>query len=205
MHDDDRELRALLRSADPARHHAPLDSHRIEQMLEHTMNDTASQSAPTAATPAAASPAARGRRVWIPIAGVAAAAAAAAIALPLALGGTPSVMALEQPVGESLAAGSCLVISAESLLAEELAFAGRVLSVDGGRVVLEVTERFAGEVADRVEVPQVVAGSDDGSGVPFEADGTYLVAATDGTIAGCGLSGVDDADLRAVYDEAFAG
>ena len=174
------------------------------------MNDTSSQSAPTAATPAAASPAAasptaRARRVWIPIAAVAAAAAAAAIALPLALGGTPSVMALEQPVGESLVAGSCLAVSAESLLAEDLAFAGRVLSVEGDTVVLEVTERFSGEVADRVEVPQVVAGSDDGSGVPFEADGTYLVAATDGTIAGCGLSGVDDAGLRAVYDEAFAG
>ncbi|MEN9621399.1 MAG: hypothetical protein RL499_1592, partial [Actinomycetota bacterium] len=54
-------------------------------------------------------------------------------------------------------------------------------------------------------VPQVDAADGDFSGVPFEVGESYLVAATDGTIAGCGLSGTDSADLRAVYDAAFSG
>jgi len=66
-----------------------------------------------------------------------------------------------------------------------------------------VTERFAGEVADRVEVTQVDAIDSDFSSVPFELGGSYLVAAGHGTVRGCGLSGPDSPELRAIYDAAF--
>ena len=194
MHDDDRSLREQLRGADPARDLAPLPPTWLDHRMEQIMTDTT--------TPAV--PARSARRTWIPIAGVAAALAiGAAIAVPLMLGGTPTVEPLAQPTDGGLPGGSCLAVSPEGLLMQEQAFAARVLSVEGETVTLEVTERFAGEVADRVEVPQVDAASGDFSGVPFEAGEAYLVSATDGTIAGCGLSGTDSADLRAVYDAAF--
>lgn len=204
MHDDD-TMREQFRAADPARHYAPLDSYRLEKMMDTAMTDTATtrDSAISPREPSRA--AATARRWWMPATGLTGVAAAAAIAVPLAIGGSASVMALDQPDPVALAAGSCLEVSAESLLAQEQAFAARVLEVDGETVLLEVTERFAGDVADRVEVPQVNATDGDFSGIPFNTDASYLVSATDGTIAGCGLSGIDDAGLRAVYDEAFRG
>lgn len=77
--------------------------------------------------------------------------------------------------------------------------------IQADTVLLEVTERFVGDVADRVEVTQVDGVSSDFSGVPFTVGQNYLVGAIDGTITGCGVTGADDADLRAVYDAAFPG
>jgi hypothetical protein len=199
MHDDDRQLREQLRGADPAQNLAPLPSTWLDHRMEQIMTEQTT-------SPAPAVPARSARRTWIPVVGVAAALAiAAAVAVPLALGGTPTVEQLAQPTGGDLASGSCMIVSPEGLLMNEQAFAARVLTVEGDVVTLEVTERFTGEVADRVEVPQVDAADGDFSGVPFEVGESYLVAATDGTIAGCGLSGTDSADLRAVYDAAFSG
>lgn len=196
MHDDDRSLRERLGHADPARDLAPLPPTWLDHRMEQIMTDST--------TPAV--PARTARRTWIPVAGVAAALAiGAAIAVPLMLGGTATVEPLAQPSDGGLAGGSCLAVSPEGLLMQEQAFAARVLTIEGETVTLEVTERFAGDIADRVEVPQVDAASGDFSGVPFEAGEAYLVSATDGTIAGCGLSGTDSADLRAVYDAAFGG
>jgi hypothetical protein len=44
--------------------------------------------------------------------------------------------------------------------------------------VLDVTERFAGDVADRVEVTQRTGGDPDLSSVPFEQGEDYLVGWT---------------------------
>ena len=194
MHDDDRSLRERLGHADPARDLAPLPPTWLDHRMEQIMTDST--------TPAV--PARTARRTWIPVAGVAAALAiGAAIAVPLMLGGTATVEPLAQPSDGGLAGGSCLAVSPEGLLMQEQAFAARVLTIEGETVTLEVTERFAGDIADRVEVPQVDAASGDFTGVPFEAGETYLVSATDGVVTGCGLSGADTAELRAVYDAAF--
>ena len=196
MHDDDRSLREQVRGADPARDLVPLSltwlDHRMEQIMASTTTPTV--------------PARTARRTWIPVAGVAAALAiGAAIAVPLTLGGTPTVEPLALPEGGALTSGSCLPVSAETLQAQEQAFAARVLSVENDLVTLEVTERFTGEISDRVTVPQVDELTSDFSLVPFAVGDSYLVTATDGVVTGCGLSGADTAELRAVYDEAFAG
>lgn len=199
MHDDDRSLRERLRGADPARDLAPLPPTWLDHRMEQIMTD-----APL--TPIADVRRSAALRVWVPIAAVATAAAAAvAIAVPLMLGGTPTVEPLALPEGGGLASGSCLPVSAETLQAQEQAFAARVLSVEGDTVTLEVTERFAGEVADRVTVPQVDELSSDFSLVPFAVGDRYLVTATDGAVTGCGLSGANTAELRAIYAEAFGG
>lgn len=197
MHDDDRLLRERLRGADPARDLAPLPPMWLDHRMEQIMSDPTS-------TPATASAPSTPRRAWIAVAVAATGvAAAAAIAVPLALGGSPTVEPLALPEGAGLAGGSCLPVTAEGLLDQEQAFAARVLSVEGETVTLEVTERFAGDVADRVTVPQVDAMASDFSQKPFAVGGTYLVVATDGSIAGCGLSGPESPELRALYGEAF--
>ena len=121
-----------------------------------------------------------------------------------AIGGAPTTQQLALPDDDGgIASGSCLPVTAEGLLDQEQAFAARVISVDGDTVTLEVTERFAGEVADRIEVAQNDAIDSDFSAVVFEQGESYLVTAGDGTIRGCGLSGEDSPELRAIYDEAF--
>ncbi|EAR26186.1 pyridoxine kinase [marine actinobacterium PHSC20C1] len=196
MDHDDRMLREQLRASDPARGIAPLSKTGLDYRMEQIMIDTTTPSVP----------ARKIRRAWVPFAGVAAAIAiAAAIVVPLALGGTPTNEQLAQPSDGGLASGSCLPVTPEGLLAQEKAFAARVVAVEGDLVTLEVTERFAGDVADRVEVEQVDAIDSDFSGVPFVAGGAYLVAAGDGLIRGCGLSGTDSPELRAIYDGAFGG
>ena len=197
MHDDDHLLRAQLSGADPARDLAPLPPTWLDHRMEQIMTSTTP-------APAAAAPERSARRTWIPIAGVAAALAiGAAIAVPLALGGSPTVEPLALPDGGGLASGSCLPVTPEGLLAQEQAFAARVIAVEGDTVTFEVTERFAGEVADRVTVPQVDELSSDFSLTPFATGDAVLVVASDGTVSGCGLSGPDTAELRAIYDAAF--
>lgn len=198
MHDDDRSLREQLQRADPARGLAPLPPTWLDHRMEQIMTD-----APL--TPAADPRRSLAMRVWVPIAAVATAAAAAvAIAVPLMLGGAPTVEPLALPEGGGLASGSCLPVSVETLQAQEQAFAARVLSVEDDLVTFEVTERFAGDVSDRVTMPQVDELSSDFSLVPFAVGDSYLVTATAGTVTGCGLSGADTPELRAIYADAFS-
>jgi hypothetical protein len=202
MHDDDRALRDQLRAADPARALPPASPTWLDHRMEQLMTDQFL--ATTTVTPEAP----RGTfRRWRPVVGVAAGVfIAAAIVVPLVLGGSePTVEALQPPVGGGLASGSCLVLEPATVAAQEQAFAATVLQIQGDTVLLEVTERFAGDVADRVEVAQVDAMTSDFSGVPFEVGQSYLVGAVEGTITGCGVTGADSAELRMVYDAAFPG
>ena len=202
MHDDDRALRDQLCAADPARALIPASP----TWLDHRMEQIMTNQSPTTTTVAPEAPRGTFRR-WMPMVGVAAGVAiAAAIVAPLVLGGPePTVEALQPPMGEGLASGSCLALEPATVAAQEQAFAATVLQIQGDTVMLEVTERFAGDVADRVEVAQGDAMTADFSGVPFEVGQSYLVGAVDGTITGCGVTGADSAELRAVYDAAFPG
>lgn len=203
MTDDDRELRAQLRSADPARRLPALGPEGLNREMEQLMSDT-TRTAPANERTDNARP-----RIphWMPLAGVAAALAiAAAIVAPLALGGTePSVEALAPPTGGDIASGSCLALEPATIAAQEQAFAATVIAVEGDTVTLDVTETFAGEVSDRITVTQVDATSSDFSGVPFVEGSDYLVGAINGAMTGCGVTGEDTPELRAFYDAAFAG
>lgn len=196
MHDDDQRLREQLRRVDPVRDLAPFPPTWLDHRMEQTMTDSTDTASATMAQPA------RRRPVWI-AAAAAALVAGAAIVVPLTLGGAPTTEVLAHPSGGGISAGSCLPVTPEGLLSQEKAFAAQVIAVDGDTVTLEVTERFAGEVADRVEVTQPDAIDSDFSSVAFELGESYLVAAGDGTIRGCGLSGTDSSELRAIYDAAF--
>jgi uncharacterized protein GlcG (DUF336 family) len=123
--------------------------------------------------------------------------------VPLALAGAPTTEVLALPNDGGTTIGSCLPVTPEGLSSQEKAFAANAIAIDGDTVTLHVTERFAGDVADRVEVTQLDAIDSDFSSVSFAVGGSYLVAAGDGMVRGCGLSGADSPDLRAVYDAAF--
>jgi hypothetical protein len=200
VHSDDLRLREQLRRADPARELAPLPPTWLDHRMEQIMSDpTGAASAPVA------EPTRRTRRVWLPAAAAALALAAAAVAVPLAIGGASTTEVLAHPSDSGNVTGSCLPVTPEGLRAQEKAFAAHVIAVEGETVTLEVTERFVGEVADRVEVTQPEAIDSDFSSVAFELGESYLISAGDGTVRGCGLSGTDNPELRAIYEAAFGG
>ncbi len=103
------------------------------------------------------------------------------------------------------AAGKCAVPNAQTLGAFDTAFAGTVTALDGGTVTLAVDQWYAGDEASTVTV---AAPSQDLQdllmAVDFQQGTSYLVSATDGRVTLCGYTAEANADLQAIYDEAFA-
>ncbi|MCR3753594.1 hypothetical protein [Lentzea californiensis] len=83
----------------------------------------------------------------------------------------------------------------------QMAFEATVLRLEGGVVTLQVHRAWIGE-ADLVEVRNAT-GAPVLAGFEPEVGRRYLVAASDLQVMGCGYSGLDEPELRAVYDEAF--
>lgn len=83
----------------------------------------------------------------------------------------------------------------------QMAFEATVLKLEGNVVTLRVHRAWLGE-ADLVEVRNTT-NSPVLLGFEPEVGRRYLVAASDLRVMGCGYSGLDEAGLRAVYDEAF--
>jgi hypothetical protein len=156
----------------------------------------------------------RQRRRWGGAAGLGlAAAAAGVIALTTGVPGitgttAPTVTALQAagPVTGGPAT-SCAVLEASSLSSFDTAFEGRVREIrpgeDGEVVVMEVERVYRGDVAQQVEVSTPGAGSLLDGTVSLVQGGDYLVAASDGQVAGCGASGVTSPELGALYEQAF--
>ena len=199
------ELEQRLRAADPAPPTAPVDtsrSPRARTLVEQIMTDTLTDPSPAPDSPGP------GRRVLLLAA--AAVVVLAGIAGAAVLAGDddtqPTAITL---AGDASGAGptmeSCIQLSPELLTPVDLAFSGRVTSIDGDQVTLEVTKWFKGGDADEVIVTaasgneQVLLG-----GVEFETDGRYLVTATNGTVNSCGMSGPYSSELESMFNEAFS-
>ena len=201
MHDDDRAMRDQLRAVDSAGALPPVSPTWLDHRMEQIMTEQSSS------TPTATLVPSRPRfRPWMALVGVAAAlVTAAAITVPIVLGGTQQTVETLQPTQGGPAGVSCIQLTPETVALQDQAFAATVLRVDGTKAVLEVTERFAGDVADRVEVTQSTGGDPDLSSVPFELGKDYLVGASGGRVSGCGITGLDTPELRAIYVAAFPG
>ncbi len=202
MGDEDEVLRRRLRRADPAAEVDPAAARRLEQMMETIM----SSSIPTTDPALAAEPSrtARRRPRWAVPAALVGAAAVAAAAVVIGTGGgaSPTRFIAPEAVGP---ATSCAVLTAEGLAMNEIAFAATVASIEGDEVELQVTERFRGDVGDRVVVAQGTDPNLEYSTGEFVEGEDYLVAVTGGSAASCGLTGPESPELRALYEEAFAG
>ncbi|MFD9704206.1 hypothetical protein [Lentzea sp. NPDC059081] len=83
----------------------------------------------------------------------------------------------------------------------QMAFEGTVLRIDGDVVTLQVRRAWRGD-ADVLEVRNAT-GAPVLVGFEPEVGRTFLVAASDMRVLGCGLSGPDEPGLRGIYDEAF--
>jgi hypothetical protein len=87
-----------------------------------------------------------------------------------------------------------------------VAFAGTVSDISADTVTLDVDRWYKGGSAGQVAVT-VASGQSSAAldGVDFAVGKSYLVAAADGTVSGCGLSGPASPELESAYDEAFPG
>ncbi|CAN3701172.1 hypothetical protein MMX123_01165 [Microbacterium sp. MM2322] len=133
----------------------------------------------------------------------AAAIAAVVLAVPVIVGTSVVATALTQP-GAGGPAAMCAQVTPEAVAAAGTSFRAHVRSIADGTVTLSVDERFDGEVGDTVTVAQGVGAGIDGEPIVFVEGETYLISAsTDGVIITCGVSGIADAGLTAVYDAAF--
>jgi hypothetical protein len=176
----------------------PVSGPRAAALLEHIMT---TDIAPTPA-PAAPSRLRRRRPLVVALGGVAL--AVVAVVGFVALRGddakAPTSISLSfasrSPIGSS-----CIRLDAMQPAAGTVAFRGTVVSIVANAVTLDVTKWYANGTADQVVV---TTGTGAGTVDPelsaaFEQGGDYLVAATDGQVAGCGMTAPYSAELDALY------
>lgn len=198
MTDDD--LRARLARIDPVRSAGssePFTSLRVQSLLEHAM------STPTPT---------RSRRPML--------AAAAVLAIGAAGGGVfltqgddngpavvaaPTILRLGLPAGGGgVSMNSCAPFDVNFLKGMTPAFAGTATTVTASSITLDVDRWYTGGDADQVVLSTPDATSSAAlDGVEFEQGKRYLVTAAEGTVNGCGFSGLATPDLEKSFAEAF--
>lgn len=159
----------------------------------------------------------RNRPRWLVLGGVAAAAVIATVVVigitndddpgadvltagdsPLAL---PTLSTTELTAGPAIAA-KCAAPTAADARRQSIAFEGIVTEIAAGVVTLAPTEFFVGEETALVTVAQPDQGMSEAPS-EFIVGQTYIVGASDGQLAICGLTGPADDDLRGLYETAF--
>ncbi|MGF1616940.1 MAG: hypothetical protein ACFCU2_03925 [Acidimicrobiia bacterium] len=197
---ENEDLRSRLQKLDPAASGVEIksvDEDSSQKMLESIMSQSAGSE--------------RLRPAWYLVGAAAVAMVAFGAVTLLGGGSTPDVAAtldedaIELTVGSEDALASCLAITPELVRAVPLAFAGTVTAVDGDRATLTVDEWFVGGDAATANLLAPSGFEALIGGIYFEEGKSYLVSAYDGVVNYCGFSGEDTPELRAIYDEAFAG
>ncbi|WP_148611519.1 hypothetical protein [Nocardioides rubriscoriae] len=223
-HDHD-DLRALLRSVDPASSLPQADPTRVARLLEDTMthqptdesraDGTHHRSRLTWTMAAAAAVLIvggvffavggdRGDDAPAPSAGEAPSSRAGGAAAPPV--DAPLRTVTELTVAAAAANGKCLVPEAapDVVAKQETVFDGTVQSISGSAVTLLPTRFYHGDPTDLVVV-QAPGQEMDAllTAVTFEEGKRYLVAATDGRVTLCGFTAEYSDSLAAVYGQAF--
>ncbi|PVG84610.1 hypothetical protein DDE18_03140 [Nocardioides gansuensis] len=113
----------------------------------------------------------------------------------------PTTTELSMPSSET---GRCMPPNVANLQAQEVAFEGTVIALEGEQATLEVAEWFKGDETDQVAVTSPGGGlADLELGVDFELGATYLVSASGGQVTVCGLSAEKDDRLEELYEQAY--
>jgi hypothetical protein len=220
--DRDDELRALLRSSDPAGSLSPADPAALASLLEDIMSADLDVRPALGEGGRATGTHGRNRLTWlVAAAAVAAIAAGGAFAVDGLSGGNGSApQAGPEPAtsqssdthagiaGETTTLavadqkGKCAVARPELLAQYDQAFQGTVTSIEGDTVTLSTTEVLNGEIGETVQV-SAPSGLDAMLGtVHFEVGGSYLVAAYDGQLSQC-YSGSATGELQSPFAKAF--
>jgi hypothetical protein len=114
----------------------------------------------------------------------------------------PTTVALKLPPSGVMS--SCIPFDVKFLKDMTPAFAGTVTEVGTASVTLDVDTWYAGGSADLVTVAQPDGNSSAAlDGVAFEKGKRYLVTAANGTVNGCGYSGLATPDFEKSFGEAF--
>lgn len=217
----DDELRAQLRTLDPAASLPAADPSLVARLIDDTVSDDVDHDIPETRQTGVHE---RSRLTWL--------VAAAAVLLIAGMGafvlldraadddvptvdpgGTteasdpaaaPSVTTLSAP--GNIGAGRCAVPSAKTLATQHVAFEGVVEEIADGTVTLSPTVFYAGEPSEVVQVEAPAAVLEQLLiAVSFEVGGRYLVSAADGRVSVCGYSGAWSPELEQLYVEAFPG
>jgi hypothetical protein len=103
--------------------------------------------------------------------------------------------------------GRCAVPTAQQLAQVPTALEATATSVDATTAVLRTTRVLAGGQVGQLKVSLPSTPPPTDAGVPrFTVGDSYLLAiSSDGTLAGCGLSGQADNSLESLYTSAFGG
>lgn len=186
---EDEQLRKRLARIDPSASLQPASETEILRMVQNITS-----------TPA---PARSRKPIWLGLGALTVGAAAAAVVGIVLTAPGGDATRLTAPSGGGPAA-SCAVLTPETMAGADLAVAGTVVSIDGDEVTLEVTERFAGESADRIVVEQQDPDlPSELSAGAFEQGQDYLISSIDGVITTCGQSGPSSPELEQLYRDAF--
>lgn len=201
-HVPDTELLARLHAADPASSLPPADPERVAQLLEEAMSDTATR------PPESRENGTHGRSplTWL--------VAAAAIALIGGAAGvgfaqrdrdpSPTTAASVTELRAAKVTGLCVLPSPQVLRLQSVAFRGTVVSVSDRAATFRAARWYAGGPTDLVTVHLVPGGIPETLQASELAVGhVYLVAAGDGFVRGCGLTGPATPKLQRLYDSAF--
>jgi hypothetical protein len=202
----DQELLTRLRAADPASSLPSAEPDRVTQLLEAAMSDTARDTGTRTHESRETGTHDRSPLTWL--------VAAAAVALIAAAGifglsqrdhgSTPVVEGSVTQLGYAPPAGRCLTPQVGVLKEQTVAFRGTLVSVVNGTATFDVSHWYAGGPTDLAKVTaappsmsELTRASD------LEAGGDYLVAAADGRVTGCGITGPATGHLQKLYDRAF--
>ncbi|SFC89200.1 hypothetical protein SAMN04487968_11395 [Nocardioides terrae] len=211
MSPSDDDLRARLRAADPAAGLSPADPVEVDRLLQRVVDADLRET---------------GTRRRSPLTWLVAAAAVVVLAAGAALwltqtgdgdndGGlladpaqssSPAETGTSELTVGAAGAGRCIMPTPELLAGQPIAFSGTVEGVTDGVVTIRTKTVFKGEVADEVAVKGAVAPDTGGApeGDPeFVPGQDYLVAAADGKVLGCGMSGPVSGQLQQLYQQAF--
>lgn len=218
--DHDDALRAVLAAADPARSLPPAEPAALSSLLAGVMStDTRSVAGPTRRrTPVSWLVAAAAAVVIAGVGGYAATRGGDDPVAPTAAATPSESTALTSPspgdsglpvpgtttLSTSIYEGRCAAPSSGFVAAQQQAFSATVTAISGRTITLQTSEVYAGEVAQTVQV-QAPSRALRAliQGARFEVGGSYLVAASDGMVAPCGLTGKATGDLQSMYEKAF--
>lgn len=202
-HAPDEELLTRLRAADPASSLPPAGPERVAQLLEAAMSDTATRPHESREN---------GTHGRSPLTWLVAAAAVVLIAgagvfglVQRDHGPTPGAGPSVTQLRASRVSGMCVIPNTHVLRLQTVAFRGTLVTLTERAATFRATHWYAGGPTDEVTVQFVPGGLPETLQARTLAVGhDYLVAAGDGFVRGCGLTGpASSPKLLRLYDQAF--